>query len=268
MSSLETAVAILRCFSADQPELAVSVVAKQVDIPKSTVSRLMRAMVEQGLMEQDPESRRFRVGVLPFQLGQLYHAHANLLDLVDAETAGLVEETGFTVYIGVLRGADIVILRRRHGGYPVRMVLEPGIQMGAADTAFGKALLARHSDAELRALLPPVLVNERSDTRRPIASFLEELATVRREGWASAQETFPGITAIGAAVGSGDNQPAVGFALSFPSNAVPAKDQKSMVARVVGYAERIAAKSADPFYAARLQAAAKSGVRAAPTISR
>lgn len=268
MSSLDSAVAILGCFSSETPELAVSVVSKRLGMPKSTVSRLMRAMVEHGFLEQDPETQRFRVGVQLFQLGQLYHAHANLLDMVDAETAALVEETGFTVYLGVLRGLDIVILRRRHGGYPVRMVLEPGIQIGAAETAFGKALLARMSNEELRDLLPSTLVNQRSDTRRSIDDFLKEIAQVRKDGWARAQETFPGIMAIGVAVGSASNQPAVGFALSFPTNAVPKDEQKAMVERVLACAERIAAKSADPLYAARLAKRAKGSDAGTPLFNR
>ena len=37
MSSLETAAEILKCFTAETPELAVSDVAKQLGVPKSTV---------------------------------------------------------------------------------------------------------------------------------------------------------------------------------------------------------------------------------------
>ncbi|WP_374633493.1 IclR family transcriptional regulator [Ferrovibrio sp.] len=268
MSSLDSAAAILACFSAETPELAVSAVSKQLGMPKSTVSRLMRAMVEHAFLEQDPDTQRFRVGVQLFQLGQLYHTHANLLDMADAETVSLVQETGFTAYLGVMRGTDIVILRRRHGGYPVRMVLEPGIQVAAADTAFGKALLARLNDSELTALLPPVLVNERTDTRRPIGDFLKEIALVRKQGWARAQETFPGIMAVGAAVGSASNQPAVGFALSFPTNAVPKDEQKSIVDRVLACAQRIAAKSGDPFYAHRLAKSAKGNPMAPQIVTR
>jgi len=268
MSSLDSAASILTCFSAETPELAVSAVSKQLGMPKSTVSRLMRAMVEHGFLEQDPDTQRFRVGVQLFQLGQLYHAHANLLDLVDAETVALVEETGFTVYLGVLRGTDIVILRRRHGGYPVRMVLEPGIQMPAADTAFGKALLARIDDADLRKLLPPTLVNERMETRRSREDYIKELAVVRKQGWARAQETLPGIMAVGTAVGSANDQPAVGFALSFPTNAVPKDEQKAMIDRVLACAERIAAKSGDPLYASRLAVKTKSNTSATQIVTR
>jgi len=261
VSSLESAVAILHCFRPDTPELAVSDVARQLSMPKSTVSRLLRAMGEQGLVEQDAESRRYRVGLLPFRLGQLYHAHTKVIDLVDAEVEALVNETGFTGYIGVLNEADIVILRKRHGRYPVRMVLEPGYRMAAAATAYGKALLARLPNDEVRRLLPAAPGNGKSGTRMPIGKLLAALDEVRSRGWAMADEAFPGMCAIGAAVGSADDQPAVGFSLSFPDNAVDPKLRRTIADRMVAAAQRVAARTSDPAILSDTRHAGGSGAK-------
>jgi DNA-binding IclR family transcriptional regulator len=250
MSSLETAVTILRCFSAETPELAVSDVAKRVGVPKSTVSRLMKAMAECDLVEQQEDRGRYRVGLLPFRLGQLYQAHVKVLDMVEAEVAALVDATGFTGYVCVLNGADIIVLRIRHGNYPVRMVFEPGLRIPAFATAVGKALLARQSDDELRAVLPPVLAYERTRLRRPIAKFLGELAGVRDRRWAEArQETVQGMGAVACAVGSSDQQQPIGFALSFPVNAVSSKSRIEIVQQVVAVATHIAERTGDPIWA-------------------
>src|SRR5262245_8176303 len=199
MSSLESAVSILCCFSSEMPELAVTQVAAKLDIPKSTVSRLLTTMAEQHLVEQDAVTRRYRVGLLPLRLGQLYYAHMQVADLVDAELETLVSETGFTGYAGVLNGADIV--RKKHGRYPVRMVLDTGTRMSAATTAFGKALLARLPDARLGAMLPPDLVEGRGAARRPVARLASELAVVRKQRWAIGDTAFRGMAAIGTAGG-------------------------------------------------------------------
>jgi DNA-binding IclR family transcriptional regulator len=265
MSSLETAVTILRCFSAETPELAVSDVAKRLDVPKSTVSRLMKAMAECALVEQQEDRGRYRVGLLPFRLGQLYQAHVKVLEMVEAEIAALVERTGFTGYICVLNGADIIVLRIRHGNYPVRMVFEPGLRIPAFATAVGKALLARQSDDELRALLPPVLTYERTRLKRPIGRFLGELAGVRERLWAGAQqETVQGMGAVACAVGSSDRQQPVGFALSFPVNAVSPKSRTEIVEQVVAVAARIAEKTGDPIWEGRTRALRTTSSRRAP----
>jgi DNA-binding IclR family transcriptional regulator len=249
MSSLDTAVSILNCFSPESPELAVSDAVKRLGLPKSTVSRLMKAMADCGLVEQHHETRRYRIGLLPFRLGQLYQVHAKVLELAEAALDRLVQETGFTGYIGVLNGTDIVILRSRHGRYPVRVVLEPGYRVPAFATAFGKALLARLPDDELRALLPDTLRYELTGLRWPRAKFLAELGTVRRRLWADArEETFPGVGAIGVAIGSNDRQQPIGVSLSFPTSAVSSREQAEMVKRLVGFGREIATRTDDPMW--------------------
>jgi DNA-binding IclR family transcriptional regulator len=248
MSSLESAVSILCCFSPEMPELAVTQVAAQLNLPKSTVSRLLMTMAERHLVEQDVVTRRYRVGLLPLRLGQLYYAHMQVVDLVNAELETLVNETGFTGYAGVLNGADIVILRKKHGRYPVRMVLDTGTRMSAATTAFGKALLARLPDDRLGAMLPSDLVEGKGAARKPVTRLASELALVRKQRWAIGDTAFPGMAAIGTAVGGLDDQQAVGFSLSFPDSAVNSTARKSIANRVVAAARRVAAATADPVW--------------------
>jgi IclR family transcriptional regulator, KDG regulon repressor len=269
MSSLETAVTILGCFSTDIRELGVTEVARRLNIPKSTVSRLMKTMASRALIEQDRKTRRYRVGLLPFRLGQLYQAHVDALDLMEAEVVDLVDQTGFTGYISVLGGSDIVILRVRQGRYPVRMVLEAGYRVPAFATAAGKVLLARQSDVELRELLPTALVYRHTDIRKPLAKLLLELAAVRQKLWAEArEETFPGIAAIAAGVGSADQQQPVALSLSFPVTAVSKKSYADIVGRVVAAAARVAARTDDPFWSShpgrsRYASVRRSSMRAA-----
>jgi len=251
MSSLESAVSILGCFSSDTPELAVTEVAAKLAMPKSTVSRLLLTMAEHRLVEQNETTRRYRVGLLPFRLGQLYYAHVRVVELVEAEIEALVDETGFTGYVGVLNEADIVILRKKHGRYPIQMVLDAGTRMAAATTAFGKALLARLPDEALGQLLPPALVDGKGGARKPVARLLTELDAVRAQHWAIGDTAFAGMCAIGAAVGSSDDQQAIGFSLSFPDIAVDSAARKTIAERVVAAARKVAAITADPFWAGR-----------------
>jgi DNA-binding IclR family transcriptional regulator len=133
----------------------------------------------------------------------------------------------------------------------VRVVLEPGYRVPAFATAFGKALLARLADDELRALLPDPLRYELTGLRRPLPKFLAELATVRRRLWADArEETFPGVGAIGVAIGSSDRQQPIGLSLSFPTTAVSSRQHADMVKLLVVASQAIATRTADPAWVA------------------
>lgn len=246
MGTLETALDILDCFHPDSPELAVTEVARRLGIPKSTASRVLKTMALRGLTEQCQDSKRYTVGPLPLRLGQLYRARTQTLDLVAAAMERLVADTGFTGYVGVLDGADLIILRMTQGRYPVQIVLEPGYRVPAFATAMGLALLARETDAALRTMLPAVMVHPPTRLRKTLSVLLREVAALRKQGWAEVSEaTFPGIRAIAAAVcGAKDRRP-VGLALSFPADAVDATAQAHIVAQMTAAADRIAVQVGD-----------------------
>jgi IclR family transcriptional regulator, KDG regulon repressor len=247
MGTLETALDILDCFHPDSPELAVTEVARRLGIPKSTASRVLKTMAHRGLTEQSQDSKRYSVGPLPLRLGQLYRARTRTLDLVAAAVERLAAETRFTGYVGVLDGADLVILRMTQGRYPVRIVLEPGYRVPAFATAMGLALLARETDAELRTMLPTVMVHAPTGLRKSLAALLRDLEAVRRQGWADVSEaTFPGIRAVAAAVGGAQDSHPIGLALSFPVGAADAAEHVRIVAQVTAAADRIAAQIGDP----------------------
>jgi DNA-binding IclR family transcriptional regulator len=246
MSTLETALDILDCFDPTSPELAVTEVARRLGIPKSTVSRVLKTMARRGMTEQAEDSKRYSVGPLPLRLGQLYRARTQTLDLVATATERLASETGFTGYVGILDGADVVILRLTQGRYPVRIVLEPGYRVPAFATAMGQALLALEPDTVLRTMLPAVLVHELTGLRKTLTTLLHELAAIRRQGCAEVSEaTFPGIRAVGAAVRGAADARAIGFALSFPVGAADAAQQTRIVAQVQAAADSLALQVGD-----------------------
>jgi DNA-binding IclR family transcriptional regulator len=249
MSSLTAGIDILQCFSSERPELRVSDVARQLGVPKSTISRLMKDMLRHGLVEQDQSTRRYRPGPLAFRLGTLYQAHLKILDLVDAAVAALVEKFGLTGYIGVLNGSDVVILRVRQGSYPVRFVLEPGYRVPAFTTAIGKALLCRFDDEAVRDMHPPILHYDVTDFSTTVERLIEELAEARQRRWTKAVETtFAGFGAIAVAVGGMDGQQPVAFCLSYPTNATFEEQYDDMVEHLTAQASRIGLLSHDSFW--------------------
>lgn len=252
MSSLTTAIEILHCFSAGAPELRVSDIARQVSVPKSTVSRLLKEMQHHGLVEQDVKSRRYRPGPLAFRLGTLYQAHLHILDLVENAVEELVEEFRLIGYVGVLDGADVVILRIRQGSDLLRIVLEPGSRLPAFATAIGNALLARVDDESLMDLLPPVMTYEATDWSVDRTDLLRDLAEIRKRGCATTtHRTFVGIGAVGAAVGTADGRQVLAFCLSYPTNAHFDSKHEHMAQRVAECAERIGRACGDPFWVNR-----------------
>jgi DNA-binding IclR family transcriptional regulator len=234
MNSLEAAMRVLKLLDKRRPVLRVGEISRALSLQKSTVSRLLRTLSEHDFLEREREGQGYTVGRRALALSDLYLAGLALLDRVDVAIDALVEEFGFVGYAGVLSGADIVVLRLRSGRYPLRFVQDVGQRVPAERTAIGRALLARRPDA----------------ARGNRATLNEELARIRRNGWAAIESAIiPGIAAVGAAVGDPARNEALGFALSFPMTATDDLLRARMARRVRDEALAIGKRLGDPFWA-------------------
>lgn len=62
-SVVSTAMAVLRCFGPDHPSLGVVEIAGQTGLHKSSISRLMVTLESEGLVERDPLTRKYGLGL-------------------------------------------------------------------------------------------------------------------------------------------------------------------------------------------------------------
>ena len=62
MTTVDKALNLLGFFSLSRPEWGLSDLARNAALDKATALRLLRSMQRHELIEQDPETRRFRLG--------------------------------------------------------------------------------------------------------------------------------------------------------------------------------------------------------------
>jgi DNA-binding IclR family transcriptional regulator len=252
MSALDSAVELLRCFSPARPELSHAEVVALTGRPKSSTSRLLRALRDCGLLEQDQHTRRYRPGLLLFELGRLYGAQNDLVTLAERHLREVCERTGHTGYITVLDGAEHVVLRMVPGSNPLRVVTPPGLRAPAFATSNGRALLARLSDAELRRRLPDPLPVISHNSPKNFADLMARIVEIRRTGVSEARdETLDGVGSLGFAVGGGDTEEAVGIAVSYSSQATSATERAQVRDALNALARRLGRITGDPMWSDR-----------------
>jgi len=108
LSSVANAVALLKAFSVDEVELGISALAKRLGIAKSTVHRLASTLVAEGLLEQDPDSGRYRLGIALFRLGALVRQRMDVSSEAKAFLYDLRETTNESVHLAILDGVEIM----------------------------------------------------------------------------------------------------------------------------------------------------------------
>lgn len=245
VSSLENALQILSLLGPDRPVLRVGEVCRDLGMPKSSVSRLLKAMAESGVIEREAGELGYVAGRRSLELGELYLTRHTLLDLIDHSIDRIVKTFGFAGYAGILSGRDLVVIRSRHGAYPLRLVQQVGKRLPSFDTAIGQALLSRLSEDEAAEAVS-------SEWEPDSAAARETLDRVYCSGLAQAESAvIPGIGAFGAAVRKPDTGEAIGFAISFPVGAVSAEQHRDMALWIRAEAAAIAARIGDSYWIGR-----------------
>jgi DNA-binding IclR family transcriptional regulator len=192
--SLDRALGILEMLAYSEEELPLGEVAARVELPKSTVHRLLRTMELRGFVVRDPLSGGYRRGVGPApRPGFGAAAHQALVSLA--------QSSGETANLGTLVGREVMYVDRADSPQALRWQLTVGSRVPAHAAALGKAILAHLGPEVVRRLLPRRLT---ASTRRTITdrnALLEELAAVRRRGFAIDDEEFmDGVRCVGAPV--------------------------------------------------------------------
>ena len=192
------AAAVMRALS-DRPHgMSLSELADQVDLPRSTVHRVVAALEVEDLVTTGGAGRA-RLGP-----GLLRLANAQRIDL-RAEVRPYIEELsaelGETVDLAVLDGDSVLFLDQVSGVHRLRAVSSVGAVFPAYCSANGKALLAELPAVTVKALLPKRLKARTPKTITSISALLRELEEVRETGVAfDREEHTEGICAVGVAI--------------------------------------------------------------------
>lgn len=131
---------LLFAFSAEQPQLGLTQLSAELGLSKATVHRLAQTLVSLGLLEQNDESRSYRLGVRLLQLAHVVEASLDLRTEARSALRQLRDQTGETVYLMLRRGDRAFCAERIEGSHQMRdLSTPPGtfvpLEIGAAGTA-------------------------------------------------------------------------------------------------------------------------------------
>ena len=75
------AIAVLKLFSLEEPELSPADIAGKLGMPLSTTYRVLSTLSENGLLEQNKNSGKYTIGPEMYILGRIYLQKTNLFSV-------------------------------------------------------------------------------------------------------------------------------------------------------------------------------------------
>jgi DNA-binding IclR family transcriptional regulator len=199
VQSLDRAIGLLRLISSEHKSGArLSALVAASGLAQPTVHRLLKQLVEGGLVMQDAR-RRYRLGHFAYELGLVASTHFNLRDQCAPFLARISAETGDTAFLVVRSGADSFCLDRQSGSFPIQVLtVEVGKRRPLGIGGGGLALLSFMPQDELPEVLgriEPHLATYGGLTRQVLLDLME---AARARGYASITNyAVAGVTSIG-----------------------------------------------------------------------
>ncbi len=183
IQTLSRAVAILDCFSLEQPEWGVREIARKVQLSSSATGRLLAAMKDLGILSQNPQTRAYSMGARALSWAGMYTATLDVRNQALPAMEDLHHSTQETISLYILDGNERVCVERMESLQNVRIVARLGRRLPLHAGAAGKVMLAflsvpRQNDFFRTAQLQPLT----SHTLVEPAQLRAELAKIHEAG--------------------------------------------------------------------------------------
>jgi DNA-binding IclR family transcriptional regulator len=175
---------ILRLYTMERPEWGVTEIAGSLGLNKSTASRLIGDLCKEGYLEKNSATGKYRLGLSLLTLSGVVQSTLEIAREAMDTLERLVDTLQETAHVSILENANVTYLCKVDCKHPVRLMSHVGKLNPACCTSSGKILLAELSEQEVRELYANGLPKMGPQSVETIEELLEDLRTVREQGYA------------------------------------------------------------------------------------
>lgn len=244
VKSVSRALDIITLVSLKKGGLGVTEIAKQIDINKSSVYRILSTLVQYGYIEQDEDTGRYKLGYKFLEIS------SKLLESIDLRAEAkpflqqLENETNEVIHLVVYDQGEVVYIEKLEGNQTLRMHSKVGKRAPMHCTSVGKAILAHLPSSVVHDILERKGLAYHTDhTITNKEDFIRELANVKRKGYAlDLQENEVGINCIAVPIFDHLGKVVAAVSISGPSMRMTDERMKRLQVRLMDIGKQISAR--------------------------
>lgn len=189
---------ILRVLENENDGLSLAQIASRVELPRSTVQRIVNALAEEHLLIAASSNARVSLG--PAIVRMAANTNFDFAKFMRPHLEQLAKVTGETVDLSVPKGDKMVFIDQIAASHRLSAVSAIGSSFPAFSSANGKAALSLMEDVAIANLLENAMFKETPNTISSLPKLLKEIGDIRSSSLAvDDQEHSEGISAVGTA---------------------------------------------------------------------
>jgi DNA-binding IclR family transcriptional regulator len=220
MSSFGKVFSVLETVIAHQDRgLSFSEAASRTGLPKASVHRILKGLMELGYLNFNPETKRYQGTLKLATLGSEVMSHFDLRDYAHPYLLKMHRETEHICNMGIKNGnGGVHIDKIETQDYGIKLCSEVGKSFPLHCTGMGKSLLAWSPEEEVDAVLSEPMPSFTEKTITDPGDLRKQLVRIREEGYAvDDEEITRGIICVAAPVFGVGGRLIAAISLTFPT---------------------------------------------------
>jgi IclR family transcriptional regulator, KDG regulon repressor len=212
-SVLNACEALLVLMEAGEP-LSLGEFARRADLNAATAHRILRSLALYQFVRQNNDGT-YELGLRLLELASAVTNQFDIIDVARPHLERLAQETGETVHLAVLEGANAVYIDKVEGSHSIRLVSRPGYSVPVHATSLGKVLSAGLSETEFETLAQQLARSLDDDM---LERFRSEVLDARERGHAfDREELLPDLMCVGAPIKEQNGKTIAAVSVAGPS---------------------------------------------------
>lgn len=241
-ASLRKALSVLMHLGEDHvvEGLTATQLSRELNINKSTVLRLLQPLLDNHFVEISESSGTYRLSWQNARLGQSYLSSVRIDFDMHPLLANLTSTTQETTHLVRAAAPDVVYIDKADSPLAVRMFSRIGNTNPMYCSSVGKAILAFAEDEVIGSVVAGGMPARTPATITTEKRLRDELATIRRQGWAIDDvENEEGIRCVAAPIFDAEGRCQYALSVSGPESRVTTERVPKLVPLVQAAAAEI-----------------------------
>lgn len=243
IKSVKTCFNILSLFNKSHPTLDADEISQAIGVPKSSVYRYLNTLIQESVLDYDPNLRRYSLGLKVFELGATAYYHLDLRETAASFIRELADKTKETVYLTALNRDMAVCIDRIESDFPIRLSIERGESIPLHASATARVLMAYLPDAEQEKIVKGGLKKFTENTITNPVELKKNLRQIQKSGFAySDQELDLGARAVSAPIFNFFGRVVAGLSIAGPVHRFTDDKMEEYRTLVIDYSKKISSR--------------------------
>jgi len=241
LQSVQNGLQILKLFSKEKPILGITEISRELDLPKSTVSRLINDLISEGYLRKI--GRKYTVGLSILGLTGVIMSQLEIHREAFEPLKCLVNKVNENAHVSTLDGTHLIYILKVESKQTIRLLSHVGHHRPPTCSAPGKLLLAFQPRKTVDKVIQEGLPKRGPNSVTDPTVLLEQLEQIRRDEYCVCKnEMYEDVVSIAAPIKNYTGKVIASVSVSAPGQRIGDDAIPQCVQELIKTGRKISAK--------------------------